>query len=543
MKYRFLRILLAILASLGAATARAQTGTTLTPDRLNFMVNKDVGTERWTINVNLFSNDLGDISNITGNVFKSDGSPPSFILCQVRPDSTGTFADPTSELRLRCRGTGPCDSTARRCSRNDWGPIPGADDIRLPVSFFLPPGGLGAAAAGPAPSVRAAAAEAPAQSADRGATLSFDALNLLVNKDVGGERWSISLNFLPEVGDDGGLERKLTSVTGNVIRQGGAPPAFLYCTQRTDSTGTLLDPASEFRLSCQAMDACQTTAEECASSSWQTIADDVALPASFFLPPDGLIGGTQSDPELIIIGRTSGPPAIVTEDFDLGTGSAARASAGGPLGEGLCPVGEPCSVPRVGSCATLNGEVVEIEGRCGCQLENIAGSCLFCASGSCGEACEFPVGDRTARGMCMPYLSDTSACVCYPIEAGAEAPAVAACGGPLGAGCAPGSCCADDPGDGCDPAFDFHCAGICVTSECPGGGDVCGICQLIGASCGNGDRDPGEQCDGDDFGAFDCTDFGFFAGELACDDECRVDTSGCDGPTVTPAPCKTGTCE
>jgi hypothetical protein len=140
-------------------------------------------------------------------------------------------------------------------------------------------------------------------------------------------------------------------------------------------------------------------------------------------------------------------------------------------------------------------------------------------------------------------VSGTPTCACYPIQAGADVPAVGSCAGPLGASCAPGSCCADDPGDGCDPGADFDCPGVCVTSDCAGGEDVCGICEGIGPTCGNGDREGDEECDGSDFGTFDCTDFGFFAGELDCDDRCRIDTSSCDGPTITPAPCKTGTCQ
>src|SRR5690606_36894432 len=100
-------------------------------------------------------------------------------------ESEGSLADPASELRLRCRGTGPCESSAQRCSRNDWRDIPGADDVRLPASFFLPPGGL--APAGSAASAARTATPEPgsaAQTSDRGATLSFDNLNILVNKDV-----------------------------------------------------------------------------------------------------------------------------------------------------------------------------------------------------------------------------------------------------------------------------------------------------------------------------------------------------------------------
>jgi hypothetical protein len=510
------------------------------------MVNKDVGAERWTINVNLFSTNPDDISNVSGNVFKSDGSPPSFVLCQVRPESEGSLADESSELHFRCRGTGPCTTAAQRCARSDWGPIPGADDIALPVSFFLPPGGLGTPAGTAARAVRPLhplAADRPSQASDRGATLSFDTLNLLVNKDVGGERWSISLNFVPELDDDGLVRRRLVSITGNVIRPGGSAPAFLYCTVRDDSTGTLEDPSSEFRFSCQAMDACQGSAEECATSAWQLIAEDVPLPASFFLPPDGLTGVAQSDPDLIVLGRTSGPPAIVADDFELAEG-VQRAPDGGVSGDGSCPVGAACAVAQVGVCVRVNGTVVETEGGgCGCRLDQIAGSCLFCNSGTCGESCEFPVGGSTARGVCLPYAAGSRACVCHALPAGVELPTVGSCNGPLGAECPSGSCCADDPLDGCDAASgDFDCAGVCVEADCPAGASSCGICDPSSSVCGNGEREDGEDCDGAAFGPLDCTDFGFFGGDLACDDECRVDTSSC-GPTVTPAPCKTGTCQ
>lgn len=45
--------------------------------------------------------------------------------------------------------------------------------------------------------------------------------------------------------------------------------------------------------------------------------------------------------------------------------------------------------------------------------------------------------------------------------------------------------------------------------------------------CGNGQVDPGEDCDGGP-GAFECGNVGDFAGgDLACTDECQWDTSGC----------------
>jgi hypothetical protein len=60
-----------------AGAGRAQTGSTLTPDRLSYLVNKDVGTDRFTIGLNLSSTDTSKILNATGNVFRSDGGPPT----------------------------------------------------------------------------------------------------------------------------------------------------------------------------------------------------------------------------------------------------------------------------------------------------------------------------------------------------------------------------------------------------------------------------------------------------------------------------------
>lgn len=44
--------------------------------------------------------------------------------------------------------------------------------------------------------------------------------------------------------------------------------------------------------------------------------------------------------------------------------------------------------------------------------------------------------------------------------------------------------------------------------------------------CGNGDAEPGEQCDGDDFDE-SCSSLGHDDGELACNADCTVDESAC----------------
>lgn len=50
--------------------------------------------------------------------------------------------------------------------------------------------------------------------------------------------------------------------------------------------------------------------------------------------------------------------------------------------------------------------------------------------------------------------------------------------------------------------------------------------------CGNGVKDDGEQCDGDDLGGNECTTFSSPGGELACTSECLFDTTSCDFPAT-----------
>jgi hypothetical protein len=279
-----------------SSAARAQSGATLTPDRHSYVVNKDVGAERWTINLNLASLSPQRAINVTGNVYRN-GQSPSFDWCQERDDSTGTLSNPGSIFRLRCSGASACGETATGCARSQWSTI--ADLVEIPASFFLPPGGEGVAGAtsssadGTAPAPVAApaaagvaaapslalstatAATAPARPAadeDRGTNLPPDGANFLVNKELGGLRWSISLNQIPAqrgntststcAGD--ALECIVTSrflnVTGKVYPLDGSAPQFVWCQERQDSTGDLDDPNSEFRFGCVGASACTRSA-------------------------------------------------------------------------------------------------------------------------------------------------------------------------------------------------------------------------------------------------------------------------------------------
>jgi hypothetical protein len=50
-----------------------------------------------------------------------------------------------------------------------------------------------------------------------------------------------------------------------------------------------------------------------------------------------------------------------------------------------------------------------------------------------------------------------------------------------------------------------------------------------GENCGNGQLDPGEQCEAGDVGGLSCAGLGFSGGELSCHpDWCYLDTSKCE---------------
>ena len=63
----------AVLACWGLPTrpAHAQSGTRTTPDGARTLISKDVGAERWAITYRLAD------GRVTGNVFRTDGDPPS----------------------------------------------------------------------------------------------------------------------------------------------------------------------------------------------------------------------------------------------------------------------------------------------------------------------------------------------------------------------------------------------------------------------------------------------------------------------------------
>ena len=246
-------VLLAIVFSiLAVRPAVARTSpTTVTPDRSEVLVNKDLSGERWAI-----ARDLSD-GSVTGNVFVPGRDEANFVFCEQLSEDATSFG-------YRCYGAGRCD--VADCA-TDWSFL---SEPTLPKSFFAAGatsrGGAGPAAESPGsstlpderrPSSVSAAVSPGTESPDR--------RRILVSKDVGGERWAISRRL-----SDG-------TVTGNVFVQGQSSPNFLYCEQ-IGETGD----AWSYR--CLGTGACGVA--DCASD-WREIARPT-LPKSFFEVGSGL---------------------------------------------------------------------------------------------------------------------------------------------------------------------------------------------------------------------------------------------------------------
>jgi hypothetical protein len=129
-----LTLWIAALAALAApaADAAAQgnpSGLQMTPDSRRYLVSKDVGPERWAISFDL------ETRTVTGNVFKTDGSPPSFIWCRITSETPAANPADNAYL-LDCFGAGACE--AAPCASDAWIPI--GSGIPIGGDFLLPEG-------------------------------------------------------------------------------------------------------------------------------------------------------------------------------------------------------------------------------------------------------------------------------------------------------------------------------------------------------------------------------------------------------------------
>ena len=96
-----------------------------------------------------------------------------------------------------------------------------------------------------------------------------DGSHILVNKDVGPERWAIA------------LELENLSATGNVFFADGRPPAFVWCEK---TAHTFEQTSGEITLQYRCFGS-EGSAGGFGIDDWTLISEEVSLPASFFVPP------------------------------------------------------------------------------------------------------------------------------------------------------------------------------------------------------------------------------------------------------------------
>lgn len=103
-----------------------------------------------------------------------------------------------------------------------------------------------------------------------GMQMSRDGRQVMVNKDVGDERWVIM--FDPDN----------HTAMGNVFFPSGGAPAFVWCAETGDDGNPNLRQ-SHMMFACYGAGTCTT--DPCDSNQWSFI-DQVTLPGSFFMPPE-----------------------------------------------------------------------------------------------------------------------------------------------------------------------------------------------------------------------------------------------------------------
>ncbi len=207
-----------------------------------------------------------------------------------------------------------------------------------------------------------------------------------------------------------------------------------------------------------------------------------------FLAPEGCPASCAADPGMVTnvagMGCETALPIVYATSADL---DAACHAQPGECGNGVLEAGEACDGADLGDAT--------------CITEGFDGGELACAAD-----CTF----------------DTAACTTEPDDCG---------NGVVDAG---EDCDGADLGDAdcTDVGFEggeLACAADCTfdTAACTG----------TGPECGNAVIEFGEDCDGDNLGFFDCWDFGYEGGTLACAADCTYDMSACEG---TPDPCGNG---
>ncbi|MFH0979253.1 MAG: hypothetical protein V1837_08215 [Candidatus Woesearchaeota archaeon] len=204
-------------------------------------------------------------------------------------------------------------------------------------------------------------------------------------------------------------------------------------------------------------------------------------------------------------------------------------------GDGLITQGEQCdgknwgSITGCTSFTSFTGGNLECDAGCTFSTTHCTGGDGTCGDGEVqpGEECETNVGLSDCKSLdtfdpgqlsCHNCKYDTTECT-----KGGQG----YCGNAELDG---GEQC--DPSSGIEPPgctrFDNFNGGTTTCTECMV--DVGGCSGGTSGTCGNNRVNTGEQCDGTDWGHItDCKDFRFLGGVLTCSNDCRFDTSACIG--------------
>ncbi len=185
------------------------------------------------------------------------------------------------------------------------------------------------------------AAHTSALAAPTGVQWTPDGLRILVNKDVGPERWAISWNLAD------------VSTTGNVFFTDDRSPAFVWC----EKTGhDYVASAAELDLQFRCFGADRAFGGF-HFNDWSLIDDDVVLPASFFIPQaetcdfTGAINGPSSQ-FASSLWQCNGNAGRF--DFQVFSNGTAVSSATGSFGYDV--IGEACTIARLDDGSFLDVE-------------------------------------------------------------------------------------------------------------------------------------------------------------------------------------------
>ena len=188
-----------------------------------------------------------------------------------------------------------------------------------------------------------------------------------------------------------------------------------------------------------------------------------------------------------------------------------------------------CVSVNDGSCTPTSCDDQDAE--CG-SIPDTCGNTLDCGTCAEGLTCGAGGPNQCGAGECTPTTCTQAGAECSSISDG--------CGNILDCGtCASGYSCNENV----NPPVCVADEGSCVPETCQslgldcgtasdgcGGTLDCGPCD----TCGNGQIDSGEACDGSNLNGQSCASLGFDTGTLTCNSDCTLDQSQCEDVTCPP---------